>query len=172
MAASAEERKALKYSHLTPSYLFTTVAIEISGAIGPRSRAFLRVFGRRVHLESGEANSTSYLLQRISVAVQRGNVVAVMGCAQACWLQFSRVLLCLFCFVSYIIHILFFWLVFVLSCIVIIKAHFIIKFVQEVLYIFFLFCFVLLLYFCSCSKDFSFPCKYNFTYINVNNEIS
>ena len=66
VAASAEERKALKYSHLTPSYLFTPVAIETCGAICPRSRAFLRELGRRVRLESGEVNSTSYLLQRIS----------------------------------------------------------------------------------------------------------
>ena len=82
VAASAEERKALKYSSLTPSYLFTPVAVETSGAIGPRSRAFLRELGRRVWQKTGEVNSTSYLLQRIAVAVQRGNAVAVMGCIQ------------------------------------------------------------------------------------------
>ena len=38
----------------------------------PRSRGFLRELGRRVRSESGDANSTSHLLQRISIAVQRG----------------------------------------------------------------------------------------------------
>ena len=84
VAASAEEKKDGKYLHLAPTYLFHPVAIETSGAIGPRSRTFLRELGRRVHRQSGEANSTSYLLQRLSVAVQRGNAVAIMGCASAC----------------------------------------------------------------------------------------
>ena len=83
VAALAEERKAVKYSHLSPTYLFTPVAMETMGAIGPESRAFLRELGRRVQLESGEANSTTYLLQRLSMAVQRGNAVAIMGCARA-----------------------------------------------------------------------------------------
>ena len=77
VAALSEERKAAKYSHLTPTYLFTPVAIESSGAIGPQSRAFLRDLGRRVQLESGDTNS-------LSVAVQRGNAVAMMGCAHTC----------------------------------------------------------------------------------------
>ena len=80
VAAYAEERKIGKYSHLSPTYLFHPIAIETSGAIGPRSRAFLRELGRRVCLESGEMNSTNYLFQRLSVAVQRGNAVAVLGC--------------------------------------------------------------------------------------------
>ena len=32
--------------------------------------------------QTGEARSTSYLFQRLSVAIQRGNAAAVMGCAQ------------------------------------------------------------------------------------------
>ena len=85
VAALAEEREreAVKYSHLAPTYLFTPVAMETMGAIGPESRAFLRELGRRVQLESGEANSTTYLLQSLSMAVQRGNAVAIMGCARA-----------------------------------------------------------------------------------------
>ena len=31
--------------------------------------------------ETGEARETSYLLQRLSVAIQRGNAAAVLGCA-------------------------------------------------------------------------------------------
>ena len=32
--------------------------------------------------QTGEAMATSYLLQRISMAVQRGNAAAIMGCAR------------------------------------------------------------------------------------------
>ena len=37
---------------LSPTYMFAPVAIETSGAIGPRSRVFLRELGRRVRWES------------------------------------------------------------------------------------------------------------------------
>ena len=48
MAELAEVKKDQKYSLLGATYLFTPVAIETSGAIGPRSRVFLRELGRRV----------------------------------------------------------------------------------------------------------------------------
>ena len=80
VAALSEERKAEKYSHLTPTYLFTPVVIESSGAIGPQSRAFLWELGRCVQLESGDTNSIMYLLQRLSVAVQQKNAVGIMRC--------------------------------------------------------------------------------------------
>ena len=40
---------------------------------------FLRDLGRRIALESGEPQFTDYLLQRLSVAVQRGNAASVRG---------------------------------------------------------------------------------------------
>ena len=49
----AEGKKAEKYAHLAPAYLFQPVAIETSGAIGSRSRAFLRELGRRVGASGG-----------------------------------------------------------------------------------------------------------------------
>ena len=85
VAAHAEERKSGKYSHLLPTYLFQPVAIESSGALGPSTYIFLQELGKRVFQESGETKSTSYLLQRLSIAVQQGNAVAVMGCARPRW---------------------------------------------------------------------------------------
>ena len=70
MAAHAEEKKCEKYSHLVPNYFFQPVVMETSGVIGPNSLSFLRALGSRLAQESGEANSTAYLLQRLSIAVQ------------------------------------------------------------------------------------------------------
>ena len=78
MAELAEVKKDQKYSLL--GALFTPVAIETSGATGPTSRVFLRELGRRVRWESGEPRATSYLLQRHSVAVQRGNAAVILDC--------------------------------------------------------------------------------------------
>ena len=55
------------------------VAIETLGAIGPRSLVFLRELGRRVQRQKGNIFATSSLLQKLSVAVQRGNAASVMG---------------------------------------------------------------------------------------------
>ena len=43
VAELAEERKDSKYKHLGPAYIFTPIAIETSGAIGPRARDFLKL---------------------------------------------------------------------------------------------------------------------------------
>ena len=61
------------------SYTFTPVAIETLGAIGPKSMVFLRELGRRIRAVTDEPKSADYLLQLISVAVQRGNSIAVQG---------------------------------------------------------------------------------------------
>ena len=79
VAASAEERKCEKYQGLPPGHTFTPVAIETLGAIGPKSMVFLRELGRRIRAVTDEPKSADYLLQRISVAVQRGNSIAVQG---------------------------------------------------------------------------------------------
>ena len=79
VAENAEDRKTEKYRGLPASYSFTPIAIETMGAIGPRSMAFLKALGRRIATESGEPRSTDFLLQRLSVAVQRGNCASVRG---------------------------------------------------------------------------------------------
>ena len=47
--ASSEEKKAKKYAHLGPAYVFHPVAIETSGAV---SKSFLRELGTRMHKEA------------------------------------------------------------------------------------------------------------------------
>ena len=79
VAALAEERKTAKYTHLNPTHAFTPVAIETSGVFGPQTMAFLKELGQRLAQASGDERSTTYLFQRLSVAVQRGNSASVLG---------------------------------------------------------------------------------------------
>ena len=81
VADLAEERKTDKYrySSLGAGYSFTPVAIETLGAMGKRSLAFGRELGHRVMQCSGKVKARTYLLQRLSVALQRVNTVSVMG---------------------------------------------------------------------------------------------
>ncbi len=78
VAAAAEERKEAKYTGLSSLHCFTPVAIETSGVFGPKSLLFVSELGRRLARVTGELRS-NYLLQILSVAVQRGNSAAVMG---------------------------------------------------------------------------------------------
>ncbi len=79
VASLVEERKSAKYAHLAPQFIIQPVAIETSGAIGPSTLSFLEKLGRRIHLATGDPRSTQFLLQRLSVVVQRGNTAAILG---------------------------------------------------------------------------------------------
>ena len=79
VAAQAEVNKCAKYSHLDSGHEFVPVAIETSGVLGPLTRTFLKELGHRLRRVSGEVRSRSYLLQRLSVSVQRGNAISILG---------------------------------------------------------------------------------------------
>ena len=55
------------------------VAIETSGAMGPRSTEFLRELGYPLRQVTGKVKASMYLLQRLSVAIQRRNSASVLG---------------------------------------------------------------------------------------------
>ena len=78
VASQAEDRKKVKYSYLEgqPGICFTPIAYETSGVVGPLSLIFL---GHRLSATTGDTKSYSYLLQRLSVAVQRGNAASIIG---------------------------------------------------------------------------------------------
>ena len=79
VAALSEEIKVAKYNGLPVTHYFTPMAIETLGAIGPKSLVFLKELGWRARWQSGDERAASFLLQRLSVAVQRGNAVSIWG---------------------------------------------------------------------------------------------
>ena len=84
VANEAETKKVTKYSQLSATYFFVPVAIETTRALGVEAADFVREVGRRIaaaSLPTDEQRATDFLLQRLSVAVQRGNVACVLGCA-------------------------------------------------------------------------------------------
>jgi hypothetical protein len=78
-AKLAETRKKRHYEDLAERYHFVPVALETTGVWGEEGLAFVKEIGRRIHEKTGEARSTSYLLQRLSLALQRGNVASILG---------------------------------------------------------------------------------------------
>ena len=82
MAAEMERRKKAKYSHLDSSHFFVPVVVETLGVMGPEAGHFFRDLGRRIAAATSDPLSHQYLIQRVAVAVQRGNAAAVLGTAE------------------------------------------------------------------------------------------
>ena len=82
VAAEAERHKKLKYANLGSSYFFAPVAVETLGVIGPDSCTFLRDLAGRVRGATREPMAHWYMLQQLSVTVQRGNALAIRGTAE------------------------------------------------------------------------------------------
>ena len=82
--AAAEERerkKVEKYLTLSDNYHFIPVGAETYGAFGPQGLKLLKKIGAKIKEATGENRSTFYLLQSISMAIQRGNASCVIGTA-------------------------------------------------------------------------------------------
>ena len=78
-AAHAEVEKVKTYSHLDHGYSFQPIAVETAGSVGPDTMSFLKDLGLRIKMATGEPQSFAFLMQRLSVAVQTGNVISVVG---------------------------------------------------------------------------------------------
>ena len=79
-AEQAERKKSAHYEHLARSgYTVMPVATETLGSWGQSSLKFIKEIGSRIKDTTGEPKSTGYLLQSISVAIQRGNCASIIG---------------------------------------------------------------------------------------------
>ena len=57
------------------------MGIETYGAFGPQGIKLLKKIGKQICEVTGEKRSTYFLLQSISMAIQRANAVCVLGTA-------------------------------------------------------------------------------------------
>ncbi|OXA62157.1 hypothetical protein Fcan01_01115 [Folsomia candida] len=78
-AEKAEDAKNKKYEFLQDRLLFVPVAIETIGVWGKEGLSLIKEIGSRITIVTEEKRATAFLLQRMSIAVQRGNVAAILG---------------------------------------------------------------------------------------------
>ena len=78
-ANRAEQWKRDKYASLADRYLFEPVAIETSGVLGTSTSAFIRGLGMRITARTGDKRETRWLLERLSIAVVRGNAASILA---------------------------------------------------------------------------------------------
>ena len=81
VATNAETAKRTKYSVLSqdPTLEFIPIAVETSGVFGPSALTFFKELGRRITAQTGDPFARTFLMQRISLIVQKYNAVAIYG---------------------------------------------------------------------------------------------
>jgi hypothetical protein len=77
-AELAASRKEAKYADLSQRYEFVPIAVESHGSFSTTATSFLKELGRRLTAETSDVRETSFLFQRLSVALQQFNAVCVM----------------------------------------------------------------------------------------------
>ncbi|CAH2241861.1 jg16250 [Pararge aegeria aegeria] len=83
-ATSAEQAKRRKYENLDSSFTLVPFVIETLGSWGPEARALFKELSERVIESTGDPRTGSYLGQRISFAIQRGNAARILGTVPRC----------------------------------------------------------------------------------------
>ena len=78
MAVDSESKKHSKYAYLESTHHFVPLAVETLGALGPEASSLLKEIVRRISLARGEERAHVFLLQRVAMAVQRGNAASVL----------------------------------------------------------------------------------------------
>ena len=78
-AKQSENRKHNKCKDLKDNYMFTPIAIETIGSWGPESLKFVKELWKQIQENTGEKQAKSYMIQRLSMTVQRGNAASILG---------------------------------------------------------------------------------------------
>jgi len=78
-AEKAASLKTNKYEHLQTTHLFVPIAIETSGCFNQTGLEFITELGNRLKHVTGDKLELTYLFQRQSIAIQRGNELCFNG---------------------------------------------------------------------------------------------
>jgi hypothetical protein len=78
-SVQAAIRKEKKYGGLPTSYIFQPVAIETLGPLNPSASDFINEIGSRISSITGDRREAFFLFQRLSICIQRYNLVAFKG---------------------------------------------------------------------------------------------
>src|SRR6218665_3475169 len=85
-AGSAAEQAAVcktaKYALLPATHVFVPIAFETLGPVNAEAAEFLSELGRCISSVSRDQRETNFLLQRLSICVQRHNAIAFSGTFQ------------------------------------------------------------------------------------------
>ena len=79
MTQISGRKRSIQLCRVSTQYQFVPIAIETLGPVGDEATAFFQDVGRRIIAVTREPRTMTFLWQRLSVAVQRGNAACVLG---------------------------------------------------------------------------------------------
>ena len=68
----------MKYKHLNKDYHVIPMGIETLGSYGPHALNFIKIYWSKNYGYQWGKRSTSYLMQVIGMAIQRGNSASIL----------------------------------------------------------------------------------------------
>lgn len=74
-----EISKTHKYSEILQNHFFVPFCVETFGPWGEKAKSFFKELGEKIKSACHEPRASSFLMQRISLAIQRGNAASVLG---------------------------------------------------------------------------------------------
>ena len=78
-AETAEDKKREKYAFLSDSYHFVPLGFETLGSWGWDASLLISRIGKKIKDRTGELRATDFLRQRISIDIQRGHAISILG---------------------------------------------------------------------------------------------
>jgi ubiquitin C-terminal hydrolase len=78
-AKKSENLKIHKYSTLLDNYIFFPIAVETFGVFGEHAKNFIHEISNKMTMIEKNPKTKSFLIQNISIAIQRGNAASVLG---------------------------------------------------------------------------------------------
>ena len=78
-ADRADINKCAKYRTLENSHIFFPVSIETGGLWNESAIELVQEIGKRITVVTEDSSETYFLFQRLSLVLQRGNVVSFLG---------------------------------------------------------------------------------------------
>ena len=82
-AEHAEQLKTEKYAHLAHQFDFYLIGFETFASWGPSAMDILDQIGKRIKEHTGDLRAMDLLRQKISIDIQRGNAVSVLGTVES-----------------------------------------------------------------------------------------
>lgn len=78
-AQIATRKKHHLYEEIERNYFFVAFAVETIGPWAKESENLINIIGKKLNQITGENRSRLYLIQRLSLAIQRGNFESISG---------------------------------------------------------------------------------------------
>ena len=78
-AERAAQLKIVKYDEIARNHIFVPLACEVTGVWCSEAIDFIYELGNRISDATSDKRETSFLFQRLSIALQKGNAACVVG---------------------------------------------------------------------------------------------